>query len=49
MTRIQFGPDIKPLWDLAKRPLTHKPKEVRILDMVNRVISRIQNGERNYL
>jgi hypothetical protein len=34
MTRIQFGPDIKPLWALTKRPLTYKPKEERILDTV---------------
>ena len=41
--------DLKPLWGLKSKPLTHKPKEERILDMVNRVISRIQNDERNCL
>ena len=49
MKNNQSKPDIKPLWGLKKIPLTHKPKEERILDMVNRVISRIQNDERNCL
>jgi hypothetical protein len=43
----QSKSDIKPLWGLKSKPLTHKPKEERILDTVNRVISRIQNDERN--
>lgn len=49
MKNDQQEPDLKPLRGLTKRPLTHKPKKERILDMVNRVISRIQNDERNCL
>ena len=49
MKNNQSKPDTKPLWGLKKIPLTHKPKEERILDTVNRVISRIQNDERNCL
>ena len=49
MKNNQPEPDTKPLWGLKKTPLTHKPKEERILDTVNRVISRIQNDERNCL
>jgi hypothetical protein len=49
MKNNQQEPDTKPLWGLTKKPLTHKPKEERILDTVNRVISRIQNDERNCL
>ncbi len=43
MKNNQQEPDIKPLWGLKSKPLTNKPKEERILDMVNRVISKIQN------
>ena len=49
MKNDQQEPDPKSLWDLKKEPLTNKPKEERILDTVNRVITRIQNDERNYL
>ena len=49
MKNNQSEPDTKPLWGLKSKPLTHKPKEERILDTVNRVISRIQNDERNCL
>ena len=49
MKNDQQEPDLKSLWGLKKEPLTNKPKEERILDTVNRVISRIQNGERNCL
>ncbi len=49
MKNDQSKPDTKPLWGLKSKPLTHKPKEERILDTVNRVISRIQNDERNCL
>ena len=45
----QSKPDLKPLWGLTKRPLTNKSKEKRILETVNRMISKIQNDERNYL
>ena len=49
MKNHQPKPNIKSLWGLKKEPLTNKPKEERILDTVNRVISRIQNDERNCL
>jgi hypothetical protein len=49
MKNDQSKPDTKSIWGLKKIPLTHKPKEERILDTVNRVISRIQNDERNCL
>ena len=49
MKNKQQERDLKPLWGLKSKPLTHKPKEERILDTVNRVISRIQNDERNCL
>ena len=49
MKNNQQEPDTKTLWGLTKRPLTNKPKEDRILDTVNRVISKIQNDERNCL
>ena len=49
MKNDQGEPNFKSLWGLKKEPLTNKPKEERILDTVNRVISRIQNDERNYL
>jgi len=49
MKNDQQEPDPKSLWGLKKEPLTNKPKEERILDTVNRVITRIQNDERNYL
>ena len=41
--------DLKSLWGLKKEPLTNKPKEERILDTVNRMVTRIQNDERNCL
>ena len=49
MKNDQQEPDTKPTWGLKSKPQTHKPKEERILDTVNRVISRIQNDERNCL
>ena len=49
MKNNQPEPDTKPLWGLKSKPLTHKPKEERILDTVNRMTSRIQNDERNSL
>ena len=49
MKKKQKEPDLKPLWGLKSKPLTKKRKEERILDTVNRVISRIQNDERNCL
>jgi hypothetical protein len=49
MKNDQREPDTKPLWGLTKRTLTDKPKEERILETVNRMITRIQNDERNCL
>ena len=49
MKNDQQESDLKPLWGLKSKPLTNKPKEARILDTVNRVITRIQNDERNSL
>jgi len=49
MKNDQSEPDAKTLWGLKKIPLTNKPKEERILDMVNRIVTRIQNDERNCL
>ena len=49
MKNNQQEPDTRTLWGLKKIPLTNKPKEERILDTVNRVISRIQNDERKCL
>ena len=49
MPKNQQEPELKPLWGLTKRPLSNKSKEKRILEMVNRMITRIQNDERKYL
>ena len=49
MNNDQQEPDSKSLWGLKKKPQTNKPKEERILETVNRVITRIQNDERNHL
>ena len=49
MKNYQSEPDAKMLWGLKKIPLTDKPKEERMLDTMNRVISKIQNDERNCL
>ena len=49
MKNDQREPDTKPLWGLTKKPLSNKSKEKRILEMVNRMITRIQNDERKYL
>ena len=48
MKNNQQEPDTKSLWGLTKTPLTNKPKEERILDTVTRIVTRIQNDERNY-
>jgi hypothetical protein len=48
MKNNQSKPDTRTIWGL-KRSLTNKPKEERILDMVNRIVTRIQNDERNCL
>ena len=49
MKNDQRVPDTKPLWGLKTKPLSNKSKEKRILEMVNRMITRIQNDERKYL
>ena len=49
MKNDQQEPDTKPLWGLTKKPLTNKSKEIRILETVNRMITRIQNDERKCL
>ena len=49
MNNDQRKPDLKFLWGLKKEPLTDKPKKERILETVNRVISRIQNDKRKHL
>jgi len=49
MKNDQREPELKPLWGLAKKPRSNKSKEKRILEMVNRMITRIQNDERKCL
>ena len=49
MKNDQQEPELKPLWGLTKKPLTNKSKEKHILETVNRMITRIQNDERNCL
>ena len=36
-------------WGLKRKPLTNQPKQKRILETVNRMITRIQNDERKCL
>jgi hypothetical protein len=49
MKNDQQEPELKPLWGMKKKPLSNKSKEKRILETVNRMVSRIQNDERKYL
>ncbi len=49
MKNYQKEPELTPLWGLKKKPLSNKPKKKRILETVNRMVSRIQNDERKYL
>ena len=49
MPKNQQEPELKPLWGLTKKPLSNKSKEKRILETVNRMVSRIQNDERKCL
>ncbi len=49
MTKDQQEPELTPLWGLKKKPLSNKPKKKRILETVNRMVSRIQNDERKCL
>ena len=48
MKNNQSKPDTKPLWGLKKKPLSNKPKEERILEMITRIVARIQNDERGF-
>jgi hypothetical protein len=49
MKNNQPEPDTKSLWGLKSKPLSNKSKEERILDTVTRIVTRIQNDERNCL
>ena len=49
MENQQQEPEFKPLWGLKKIPLTKKPKEERILEIVNRMITRIQTEKERCL
>ena len=49
MENQQQEPEVKPLWGLKKVPLTTKPKEKRILETVNRMITRIQTTKERCL
>ena len=49
MKNDQQETQLKPLWGLKKKPQSNKPKEKRILETVNRMVSRIQNDERKCL
>jgi hypothetical protein len=46
MKKDQQNPNDKTLLGLKKRNPSNKPKEERIMKTVNRMIHRIQNGER---
>ena len=49
MKNDQKIPNDKTLLGLKKRTPSNKPKEERILETVNRLVSRIQNDERKCL
>jgi hypothetical protein len=49
MKNDQQKSDFKSLWGMNKKPLSNKSKEERILDTVTRIVTRIQNDERNCL
>ena len=49
MENQQPEPDFKPLWGLKRIPLTDKPKEERILETVNRMITQIQTTKEKCL
>ena len=49
MQKKQQEPDFKPLWGLKRIPLTKKPKEERILETVNRMITRVQTTKEKCL
>ena len=49
MENQQQKPEVRPLWGLKKIPFTNKPKEERILETVNRMITRIQTTKEKCL
>ena len=49
MENQQQEPEFRPLWGLKRIPLTDKPKEERILETVNRMITRIQTTKEKCL
>ena len=49
MENQQQEPEFEPLWGLKRIPLTDKPKEERILEKVNRMITRIQTTKEKCL
>ena len=49
MQKKQQEPEVRPLWGLKKTPLTTKPKGERILETVNRMITRIQTAKEKCL
>ena len=49
MKNDQRNSNDKTLLGLKKKPSSNKPKEERILETVNRMITRIQNDERKCL
>ena len=49
MKNYQQEPELKTLWGLKKKSLSNKPKEKRILETVNRIVTRIHNDERKCL
>ena len=49
MENQQQEPEVRPLWGLKRIPLTDKPKGERILETVNRMITRIQTAKEKCL
>ena len=49
MKNQQPETEFKPLWGLKEKPLTDKPKEERILETVNRMITRVQTTKETCL
>jgi hypothetical protein len=45
MKNEQQEPELNPLWGLTKKPLSNKSKEKRILETVNRIVTRIRYDE----
>ena len=49
MQKKQQEPEVRPLWGLKKNPSLKKPKEERILETVNRMITRVQTTKEKCL